>query len=108
MSRASRRVRPIAGRSSANLDELRQRDIRSRLTKIEGHTRALIRQLDEGANCDDLVTQAAAVRAAMSAVMVRLIEAHIDVCVKQCVRRGQAEEALEGLKTAFSTTLRQV
>ncbi len=108
MPKSRKRVRPLAGRSFSNLDDVRQHDIRSRLSRIEGHTRALIRQLDEGANCDDLLIQAAAVRAAMSAVMVKLIEAHIDVCVKQCVRRGQAEGALEGLKAAFSTTLRQV
>ncbi|MCI0409186.1 MAG: metal-sensitive transcriptional regulator [Acidobacteria bacterium] len=94
--------------SFSNLDEMRQKDIRLRLARIAGHTRALIRQLDQGANCDDLLTQAAAVRAAMSAVMARLIEAHIEVCVKQCLRRGRGDEALEGLKKAFTTALRQV
>ncbi|MEE9230828.1 MAG: metal-sensing transcriptional repressor [Acidobacteriota bacterium] len=108
MRKSSKKARPIGGRSFSNLDEVRQHDIRSRLARIEGHTRALIRQLDEGANCDDLVTQAAAVRAAMSAVMVKLLEAHVDVCVKACVRRGRGEEALEGLKGALSTALRQV
>lgn len=96
------------GLSSSNLDEVRQQDIRSRLARIEGHVRALARQFDTGADCDDLLTQAAAVRAAMSALMARLIEAHIEMCIKPCARRGEAEEALEGLKAAFTTALRQV
>lgn len=108
MRRARKSTAPAADLSAANIDEVRRRDLRTRISRIEGHVRALARQLDAGADCDDLLIQAAAVRAAMSALMARLIEAHIEACVKPCARRGEAEEALEGLKAAFTTALRQV
>lgn len=44
----------------------------------------------------------------MSAIMSKVVEAHIDSCVKVCARRGTGDQVLGGLKKAFTTALRQV
>ena len=97
-----------ASRSFANIDEVRQHDIKVRLARVEGHFRALRRQIETGATCDDLLIQAAAVRSALSSIMAKLVEAHIDGCVKACARTGRGDKALEALKKAIATALRQV
>ena len=105
---------PIQGPKGAgnggflNVEDTLQKDIRARLARIEGQIKGLMRQLDSGKSCDGLLIQASAIRAAMTGVMVKLVEAHIDTCVKNQARRGAAEEALEDLKVSFTTALRQV
>lgn len=106
---ATRRKNAAAGDLSfANVGDLHQRDVRNRLARIEGHLKALRRQVDEGADCHDLLIQASAVRSALSALMAKLLGAHIDTCVKSCARRGRGEPALDALKSALTTALRQV
>ncbi len=94
--------------SFANVGDVHRKDIRDRLARIEGHLRGLGRQMDSGANCHDLLIQSSAIRSALTALMTKLLEAHIDTCVKNCARAGKGEEALEYLKKALTTALRQI
>jgi DNA-binding FrmR family transcriptional regulator len=93
--------------SFANLGEIHRKDLRDRLARIEGHLKGLGRQMESGADCHDLLIQASAIRSALGALMGKLLEAHIDTCVKSCAARGRAEPALERLKGALVTALRQ-
>lgn len=94
--------------SFGNIGGLQQSEIRNRLARIEGHLRGLGRQMDAGADCHDLLIQASAIRSALSALMAKLLEAHIDTCVKSCAARGEGEGALDRLKAALTTALRQI
>ena len=94
--------------SYANVGDLHRHDIGNRLARIGGHLKGLERQMAAGTDCHDLLIQASAIRSAVSALMVKLLEAHIETCVKSCARKGKGEEALDGLKAALSTALRQV
>ncbi len=108
MSTARKKPAKAGDLSYANVGDLHKHDISNRLARIEGHLKGLGRQMATGADCHDLLIQASAIRSSLSALMVKLLEAHIDTCVKSCAGKGKGEEALEGLKAALSTALRQV
>jgi CsoR family transcriptional regulator, copper-sensing transcriptional repressor len=56
-------------------------DVRLRLSRLEGQIRGIQRMLDEGKDCDDVVTQLAAAKAALDRVSYRLMAAGMRHCV---------------------------
>ena len=76
-------------------------DIAKRLARVAGHANSLKRLWEEGRECDDMLTQVAAVRAALDQVGKAILEHHIEHCVEKAVRHGEAEEAIRDLKAAL-------
>jgi len=76
-------------------------DILMRLRRIEGQVRGLQRMVEEQRNCQDIITQLMAVRAALDKVGLITMQRHIDECVS-----GSPEEARERLKQAMELLLK--
>lgn len=55
--------------------------LRARLRRAEGQLRGVQRMLDEGAQCRDVLTQLAAVKAAVDQVGLHLISENLRSCV---------------------------
>jgi DNA-binding FrmR family transcriptional regulator len=55
--------------------------LRDRLRRAEGQLGGVVRMLDEGRACEDVVAQLLAVRAAVDRAAGELVMAHIDECV---------------------------
>ena len=68
----------------------------------------LFRSLAEHASCEDLLIQLSAVRAALNQATARLLENHMETCVADCVRAGQAEKALRQLKGALTQVIKNL
>jgi len=83
-----------------------EKNLDARLARIEGHVRSIRRMLAEHQDCNSLLIQMAAVRAAMTQAMVRLLEGHIETCVTECVATEEGVDALAGLKKALSIVLK--
>ena len=62
--------------------------IRKRLGRIEGQVRGLSRMVDEDRYCIDIVTQIAAVRAALGRVEDELLRDHVGHCVEHAIASG--------------------
>ncbi len=62
--------------------------------------------LAERQSCDDILVQIAALRQAVTAVAVQLLEAHLETCVAQGVESGEAKSVLESLKSSLSRVLK--
>ena len=56
-------------------------DVRHRLRRLEGQIRGIQRMLDEGEDCQSVVTQLAAAKAALDRVGYRLVAAGMRHCV---------------------------
>jgi DNA-binding FrmR family transcriptional regulator len=69
----------------------RKDDVLKRLRRIEGQTRGLQRMVDEDTYCIDVLTQVAAVTKALQAVSLSLLEDHMNHCVVNAARAGEAE-----------------
>jgi DNA-binding FrmR family transcriptional regulator len=61
-----------------------------RLSRIEGQVRGLARMVEEGRYCIDVITQIAAVRAALRRVEEAVLEDHVAHCVHNAIRSGDA------------------
>lgn len=63
-----------------------------RLSRIEGQVRGLARMVEEDRYCVDIVTQIAAVRAALRRVEEEVLREHISHCVEHAIVSGNAAE----------------
>ena len=66
-----------------------------RLNRIEGQLRGIGRMIDEDRYCVDILTQVAAVQAALDALALQLLEHHLHGCVQHAVKSGDGARAIE-------------
>ena len=71
----------------------------NRLSRIEGQIRGIKGMLDKNAYCPDILTQVAAVNAALNAFGRELLSSHIRTCVVEDVRAGKEDTVDELLST---------
>ena len=72
-----------------------------RLNRIEGQIRGIKGMLDKSAYCPDILTQVAAVNAALNAFGRELLSSHIRTCVVEDIRaekEGAVDELLATLQ----------
>lgn len=74
-------------------------DLIHRLNRIEGQIRGIKGMVERNAYCIDIITQAAAVRAALNSFNKELLAAHIKTCVADDIRQGKDEIIDELLET---------
>lgn len=67
------------------------RTLMNRLSRIEGQIRGIRGMLEKDAYCADILTQTAAVNAAINAFGRELLGSHIRSCVAQDIRAGKDE-----------------
>jgi CsoR family transcriptional regulator, copper-sensing transcriptional repressor len=63
-----------------------------RLARIEGQVRGISGMVADDRYCVDILTQVAAVKSAMDAVAMQLLENHIQGCVAHALGTGSAED----------------
>jgi DNA-binding FrmR family transcriptional regulator len=66
-----------------------------RLNRIEGQVRGIGRMIDEDRYCVDILTQVSAVRSALDALALGLLERHLHGCVQRAVRAGEGDQAID-------------
>lgn len=72
-------------------------ELLKRLRKIEGQVRGIQKMVDEDRYCVDILTQIAAVRAALNKVGLSVLERHTHGCVKKAIQSGDGEPAIDEL-----------
>ena len=65
-----------------------------RLNRIEGQVRGVARMVEDNRYCVDIITQLAAVRAALDAAALHLLEDHTRGCVQAAIRSNRGEPAI--------------
>jgi DNA-binding FrmR family transcriptional regulator len=66
-----------------------------RLNRIEGQLRGIGKMLADNRYCIDILTQVAAVQAALDALALQLLEHHLHGCVHAAVKSGDGARAIE-------------
>jgi len=66
-----------------------------RLSRIEGQVRGIARMVERDEYCIDILQQTAALRAAVDAVTMLLMEDHVAGCLRTAVQTGDAEAYTE-------------
>ena len=79
---------------------MNKKDLQDRLRRIEGQVRGLQRMVEEDTYCIDILTQVNSVNAALKAVGMGLLDAHVRHCVRESIAQGQGDEKVEELMAA--------
>ena len=78
-----------------------------RLKRVEGQVRGLARMVEEGKYCIDIITQSAAVKAALSAVEDLVLEGHLKTHVVEQMRSGSKEKAAKEILKIYKLSKRK-
>ncbi len=78
-----------------------RKNVRDRLVRAEGHLRGIIKMIDEDKECPDILIQVGAVKAALEKVGMIILEDHLEHCLVEAVKSGDAEPQIEELKAAL-------
>lgn len=72
-----------------------QKLLLNRLSRIEGQVRGIRGMVERDAYCADIITQVAAVNAALASFNRELLAAHINTCVTNDIKEGNQEKTEE-------------
>lgn len=76
-----------------------------RLSRIEGQVRGIARMIEREEYCVDILQQTAALRAAVDALAILVLEDHVQGCVRTAAERGQADVYVEEVLDVVRRTL---
>jgi len=79
--------------------EQEKKDLLNRLSRIEGQVRGVRGMVEKDAYCTDVLTQVAAINAALNSFNKVLLASHIRTCVSQDIRDGKEETVDELVAT---------
>ena len=77
-----------------------------RLSRIEGQVRGLSRMVEDDRYCIDIVTQIAAVRAALRRVEEEVLRDHVGHCVEHAIASGNKAEQRQKIEELMAVVSR--
>ena len=96
------------------LDPELVKSLQHRLTCLEGHIRGVSRMVaaarharDQEGHQQNILYQTLAVKAALSQVIIRVLEGHIELCLIEYLRQGAAPPPMDRLKEALNLVLKE-
>jgi CsoR family transcriptional regulator, copper-sensing transcriptional repressor len=99
---------PGAGDEEATFRHAYTRDraqLIRRLSRIEGQVRGIGRMIEREEYCVDILQQTAALRAAIDAVSIMVLEDHVQGCIRTAAQRGEADQYVEEVLDVVRRTL---
>ncbi len=81
------------------------KDLLNRLKRIEGQVRGIQNMVESSAYCADILTQVAAVSAALNSFNKVLLANHVRTCVAQNIRQGN-DEVIDELVTLLQKLMK--
>jgi DNA-binding FrmR family transcriptional regulator len=76
-----------------------------RLSRMEGQVRGIARMIEREEYCVDILQQTAALRAAVDALSVLILEDHVQGCVRTAAERGEADRYVDEVVDVVRRTL---
>ncbi|MER3417845.1 MAG: hypothetical protein C4343_01740 [Chloroflexota bacterium] len=76
-----------------------------RLNRIEGQVRGIVRMIEREEYCVDILQQTAALRAAVDAVALLILEDHISGCVRTAAEQGNVDPYVDEVLDVVRRTL---
>jgi CsoR family transcriptional regulator, copper-sensing transcriptional repressor len=76
-----------------------------RLSRMEGQVRGIARMIERDEYCVDILQQTAALRAAVDALSILVLEDHVQGCVRTAAERGQADTYVDEVIDVVRRTL---
>ena len=86
---------------------MQKEQLQTRLRRIEGQVRGVARMIDEDKYRVDVVTQVAAIQAALDKVSLGLLDGHIRGCVREEIQAGGGDARVDELLQVMDRVLRR-
>lgn len=80
--------------------------VQARLGRIEGQIRGVQKMVDEDRYCIDVLTQVGAIKAALDAVALVLLQDHTEHCVVEAVQAGDGSQKVRELNEAVERLIK--
>ena len=88
------------------LNPAKQKNLVSRLNRIEGQVKGVRRMVEEPRYCPDILNQIAAVRRALDSVSLEMIERHMSTCVSHAIKKGKGAVSIRELTKTLERFVR--
>ena len=72
-----------------------------RLKRIEGQMRGIIKMIEAGKSCEEVLIQISSAKSALHKTGQVILEGHLQHCVLDGIREGKAEETIKKLSSAI-------
>jgi DNA-binding FrmR family transcriptional regulator len=79
----------------------------ARLKRADGQIKGIMRMVEDGRYCPDILQQVSAVTAAMDEVSLILLRSHINGCVRDAIEQHQGDETIEDLIAVVRKVIRR-
>ncbi|MFL5755676.1 MAG: metal-sensitive transcriptional regulator [Chloroflexota bacterium] len=76
-----------------------------RLSRIEGQVRGIARMIEREEYCVDILQQTSALRAAVDALSILILEDHVQGCIRTAAEQGDAETYVDEVVDVVRRTL---
>ena len=86
---------------------MQRQQLQTRLRRIEGQVRGVARMIEQDKYCVDVVTQVAAIQAALDKVSLGLLDGHIRGCVREEIQAGGGDAKVDELLQVMDRVLRR-
>ena len=73
-----------------------------RMNRVEGQVRGVAKMIEGDRYCVDIMTQVSAIKSALDAVAMQLLEDHTHGCVRDAIQSGGGEPAIKELMEIFA------
>ena len=73
----------------------------TRLRRIEGQVRGVIRMVEEDKTCEEILVQVASLKSSLHKTGISVFEEHFKNCVNEGVRKGKANETVKKLSASL-------
>lgn len=81
--------------------------IMGRLKRIEGQIKGVMRMVEDGRYCPDILQQLAALDGALDEVGLLLLEDHVKGCVTDAIQENQGDDAIHELVDVIRKVVRR-
>ena len=81
----------------SNMDPAHRQDLIDRLKRIEGQARGIQKMIDDGRDCDAVIQQMSAMKAATHALSGKLLEAYVTWCLEHPDELGASGKTVSAM-----------
>lgn len=79
----------------------------ARLKRIEGQVKGILRMVDDGRYCPDILQQVSATQGALDEVALILLQSHVNGCVRDAIEQHTGDQPIEDLMHVIRKAIRR-
>ena len=66
---------------------------KNRLRRIEGQVKGILRMIEEGKDCKEVITQLSAVRSAVDRTIAVIVSSNLEHCIRESIEAGDGNSS---------------